>query len=181
MILKEDILKTEEEKIDKLLSMNYLTPDNCKFYKTAGGFAGLILDDKDYGHINVICTFPFTCPQEYISVREIDGKKNELGIIEKLSVFDADTQKLLNDQIHLRYFMPKISKILSIKEEYGHAYWTVITDKGKCKFTSSAGSGGSVTQLGNRVIIKDSSENRYEIEDISKLSTKEIKKLDLYL
>jgi len=77
--------------------------------------------------------------------------------------------------------MPKITKIISIKEEYGHAYWNVLTDKGKCSFATAAGSAGAVTKKDNRVIIKDSDENRFEIEDITKLTTKEFKKLDLYL
>ena len=68
-----------------------------------------------------------------------------------------------------------------LKEEYGYTYWSVLTDKGKVKFTSASGSAGAVIQDGNRVIIKDSDENRFEIEDITALSSKEMKKLDLYL
>ena len=77
--------------------------------------------------------------------------------------------------------MPKITKIISIKEEYGHAYWNVLTDKGKCSFATSAGASGAVTQNEDRVIIKDTDENRFEIEDVTKLTAKELKKLDLFL
>ena len=179
--MHEDILKIEEEKLDELLAVNFLTSDNAEFYETKGGFAGLRTNGEDYGHVNVIRTFPFSSPSEFLSIRKIDGKNEEIGIIENLNVFDDNTVKLIEKQLEIRYFMPKILKILNIKEEFGHTYWNVLTDKGECKFSSSSGSSGSVIHLDDRVIIKDSSENRYEIEDINKLSVKELKKLELYL
>lgn len=102
-------------------------------------------------------------------------------MIEDIGDFDEDTRKLINEQLKLRYYMPKITAITNIKEEYGYTYWTVETDKGKAKFASSSGSAGAVIHHGNGVIIKDSNENRYIIEDLSRLSAKEMKKLDLYL
>lgn len=179
--MKEDILKIEEEKLEELLSVNYLTPQNSTFKETEGGFASLTFNGEDYGHINIIRAFPFSFPDEFLSVRKIDGKNEEIGIIENINIFDEATVALINKQLEIRYFMPKILKIVSIKEEYGHTYWSVITDKGKCKFTSSSGSSGSVMQINDRVIIKDSAENRYEIKNINSLSQKELKKLELYL
>lgn len=178
---EKDILAVENERVEKQLSVNLLTPENAEFYETPGGFAALKHSDKDYGHINIICTFPFTAPEEYLSVRELEGKQEEIGIIKSLSEFDPATRSLLKKQLELRYFMPKILRLYSIKEEYGYTYWSVLTDKGKVKFTSASGSAGAVIQDGNRVIIKDSDENRFEIEDITALSSKEMKKLDLYL
>lgn len=179
--MEKDILELENQKVEAQLVIKNLTPENCEFYETAGGFAAIKADGKDYGHINIIRTFPFSALWEFLSVREIEGKQEEIGIIEDLNIFDKPTFELIARQLQIRYFMPKITKIISIKEEYGHAYWTVLTDKGKCSFATAAGSAGAVTKNDNRVIIKDSDENRFEIEDITKLTTKEFKKLDLYL
>lgn len=179
--MTEDILKIEEEKLDELLKVNYLLPSNAEFYETKGGFAALRFKGEDFGRVNVIRAFPFTCPFEFLSIRKNEGKNEEIGIIEKLEVFDQATVKLIEKQLEIRYFMPEILKIYSIKEEYGHTYWSVLTDKGECRFSSSSGSSGAVLQLGDRIIIKDSSENRYEIKDVTTLSVKEMKKLELYL
>lgn len=179
--MTDDILKLEEEKLDELLTINYLTPENCVFKQTPGGFAALTYKGTDYGHVNIIRAFPFSSPNEFLSVRKIEGKNDEIGIIENLNVFDENTKVLINSQLEIRYFMPEILKIYSIKEEYGHTYWSVLTNKGKCKFTSSSGSSGAVFQIDERVIIKDSVENRYEIKNINALSPKELKKLELYL
>ena len=102
-------------------------------------------------------------------------------MIENLSDFSAETVEILKKQLKLRYYMPKITRILSVKEEYGYTYWTVDTDCGRAKFASSSGSAGAVIHHNEGVIIKDSNENRYFIEDLSKLTPKEMKKLDLYL
>lgn len=179
--MEKDILELENEKVEASLTIKYLTPENCEFYETAGGFAAIKVGEKDYGHINILRTFPFSSLWEFLSVREIEGKQDEIGIIENLNSFDKSTFELIAKQLEMRYFMPKITKIISIKEEYGHAYWNVLTDKGRCNFATTAGSSGAVSQKGNRVIIKDSDENRFEIEDITRLTTKEFKKLDLYL
>ena len=179
--MEKDILELENEKVESQLQINSLTPENCQFYETAGGFAAIKVGDEDYGHINILRTFPFSSLWEFLSIRKINDKQEEIGIIEDLNSFDKATFDLIAKQLEMRYFMPKITKIISIKEEYGHAYWNVLTDKGKCNFATAAGSSGAVTKKGNSVIIRDSDGNRFEIEDVAKLTTKELKKLDLYL
>ncbi len=179
--MEKDILELENEKVENQLAIKPLTPENCKFYETAGGFAAIKVGDEDYGHINLIRTFPFSALWEFISVRKIDGKQEEIGIIEDLNLFDKPTFDLIAKQLEIRYFMPKITKIISIKAEYGHAYWTVMTDKGKCFFATPQGSSGAVIKKGDSAIIKDTDGNRFEIEDVTKLTAKEIKKLDLFL
>lgn len=177
----ENVLKAEEAEVGQMPTIKRLTPENSVFRETPGGFAAVTVDGTDHGHVNIIRTFPLSDADRYLSVRLPDGKQEEVGMIEDLHDFDADTQQLINKQLRLRYYMPKITSIISVKEEYGYTYWTVETDKGIAKFASSSGSAGAVIRHGNGVIIMDSNENRYIIEDLSRLSAKEMKKLDLYL
>ncbi len=179
--MEKDILELENQKVNEQLEINYLTEQNAEFYETKGGFVGLKIGDTDYGHINLLRTFPFSAPWEFISVRRLDGKQEEIGIIGNLKNFNKSVFDLIAKQLEIRYFMPKITKIISISEEYGHAYWKVLTDKGKCSFATAAGASGAVTKNNNRIIIKDTDENRFEIEDVNTLTTKEFKKLDLFL
>ena len=99
-----DILNEENERVERLLSINPLTPDNAVFSKTSGGFVSLSYADKDYKQVNVIRTFPFTAPNEFLSVREIDGKQEEIGMIENLLDFDEDTIALIGEHLELRLF-----------------------------------------------------------------------------
>lgn len=179
--MSENILKEEEQKVDQMLAMNILTPKNAEFRETVGGFVAVTVNGEDKGHVNIIRTFPLSDADEYLSVRLPDGKQEEIGLIEKLSDFPKETVDVISKQLKLRYFMPIITKIVEVKEEYGYTYWTVETNKGKAKFASSSGSAGAVIRHNNGVIVKDSNENRYLIEDLDKLTPKELKKLDLYL
>ena len=174
----EEALKKESE---ELLEMRFLTKENAVFSRTDGGFVALKFGEKEYSRIGVYLTFPLTEPEEYISIREADEKAKEIGIIEKLSELDKDQQEMIREQIKLRYFMPTIVKVLDIKDEYGYAYWNVMTSFGACRFTTRM-SGDAVIFLGeSRLMVTDIDGNRYEIPDFYKLSVGERKKLDLFI
>ena len=174
----EEALKRES---DELLQMRFLTGDNATFSRTGGGFVSLKFGEKEYVRVGVYLTFPLTEPEEYISIREADEKAKEIGIIEKLSQLEKDQQEMIREQIKLRYFMPTITKVLDIKDEYGYAYWNVTTTFGTCRFTTRM-SGDAVIFLGeSRVLVTDIDGNRYEIPDFYKLTVMERKKLDLFI
>ncbi len=174
----EEALKKESE---ELLEMRFLTKDNAVFHRTEGGFVSLEFGDRKYDRVGIYLTFPLTEPEEYISVREADEKAKEIGIIEKLSQLEKDQQDMIREQIRLRYFMPVITKVLDIKDEYGYAYWNVTTSFGACRFTTRM-SGDAVILLGEaRMMVTDIDGNRYEIPDFYRLSVTERKKLDLFI
>ena len=55
------------------------------------------------------------------------------------------------------------------------------TDRGVCRFTVRMG-GGSVYSIGGgRYLINDIDGNRFEIPDLNKLSSREIRELDLFI
>lgn len=174
----EEALKKES---DEILEMRFLNGENAKFARTPGGFVSLETRDKTYDRVGVYLTFPLTNPEEYISIREADEKAKEIGIIEKLSQLAEDQQEMLREQIRLRYFMPVITKVMDVKDEYGHAYWNVMTTFGACRFTTQM-SGDAVIHLSDsRLLVTDIDGNRYEIPDFYQLSVMERKKLDLFI
>lgn len=174
----EEALKAESE---ELLEMRLLNKDNARFNRTEGGFISLKTGDKEYARVGVYLTFPLTNPEEYISIREADEKAKEIGLIEKLSQFPKDQQEMLQEQIKLRYFMPVITKVLDVKDEYGYAYWSVMTTFGACRFTTQM-SGDAVIHLSDsRLLVTDIDRNRYEIPDFYQLGVMERKKLDLFI
>ncbi len=180
-----DLQEFDEEALQKeseeLLEMRFLTRENARFSRTPGGFVSLKYRDAEYARVGVYLTFPLTEPEEFISIRESDEKAREIGLIQKLSDLDKEQQEMIREQIRLRYFMPVITKVLDVKDEYGHAYWNVMTSFGSCRFTTRM-SGDAVVFLGDaRLLITDIDGNRYEIPDFYKLSVLERKKLDLFI
>ncbi len=174
----EEALKKESE---ELLEMRFLSSDNAVFSRTPGGFISLKTKDREYARVGVYLTFPLTNPEEFISIREADEKAKEIGMVEKLSQLPADQQEMLREQIKLRYFMPVITKVLDVKDEYGYAYWNVVTTFGACRFTTQM-SGNAVIHLSDsRLLVTDIDGNRYEIPDFYQLGVMERKKLDLFI
>lgn len=163
------------------LEMNLLTPQNAVFAKTAGGFLSLSHGGKNYDRVAVYRTFPFTEPAKFISIREFDQKANEIGLIEDLNDFPSDTKTMLEAQLSMRYFTPKITRILNVKEEYGYSYFDVMTDKGACRFTIRSHEGGVTRLSESRLLIRDIDGNRFEIPDVKKLSAQELRKIDIYI
>jgi len=131
--------------------------------------------------VGIYLTFPMTNPEEYISIRESDEKAKEIGMIENLNQLEQEQQDMLREQIRLRYFMPVITKILDVKDEYGHAYWHVMTNFGICRFTTQMSGDAVISLSDSRLLVTDIDSNRYEIPDFYALSVTERKKLDLFI
>lgn len=176
--LDEEALKRESEEV---LQMRFLNSENAVFTRTEGGFLALKTGEKEYERVGVYLTFPLTNPNEFISIREADEKAKEIGIIQSINDLGKDEQEMIREQVRLRYFMPVIRKVMDVKDEYGYAYWHVVTDYGACRFTTHIG-GDAVVNLGEaRYQVTDIDGNRYEIPDFYALTVLERKKLDLFI
>ena len=176
--LDEEALKKESEEV---LEMRFLNAGNSRFHRTGGGFLALKVGEKEYDRVGVYLTFPLTNPEEYISIREADEKAKEIGLIQNLKDLPKDQQEMIQEQIRLRYFMPVIRKVLDVKDEYGYAYWHVVTDFGSCRFTTHMGGDAVVNISGDRYQITDIDGNRYELPNLYALTVMERKKLDLFI
>ena len=167
--------------MEEMTQLRYLDKNNAVFQRTAGGFVSLETDDKKWDRVQIVRLFPFTDPDRFISIRTIEERSKEIGVIKDLKDVSAETRTMLLEQLNLRYFTPLIQKILDIKDEYGYAYFHVMTDRGECRFTINMGSNAVVRLTDSRLLITDLDENRFEIADVYKLSQKEQRKLDLFL
>ena len=179
-------LEQMEAETEQMLRLRMITKDNATFARTKGGFVSLDLKDsiapEHYDRIRVVRSFPFTDRNKYISIRTIDEKSKEIGMIKDLETdVDPQTRKMLEEQMDIRYFTPIIKKINNIKDEYGHAYFDVETDQGPCKFVIYMNSSSVVNLSDVRLLISDLDGNRFEIPDYTKLSARELKMLDLFL
>jgi hypothetical protein len=170
-----------EQEVEEMTALRYLTKENAKFERTKGGFVSLEMDGKKWDRVQVIRLFPFTDPQHFISIRTMDERSKEIGIIENLKDVSGETRKMLDEQLNLHYFTPVIQKIIDIKDEYGYAYFHVMTDRGECRFTINMGGNAVVRLSDSRLLITDLDENRFEISDVFELTQKEQRKLDLFL
>ena len=178
---KEFELSQMEAEAEEMTALCYLTKDNAEFSRTKGGFVSLKYNGKEWDRVQVIRLFPFTEPDKFISIRTVEERSKEIGVIENMKDVSKETRELLLEQLNLHYFTPIIKKIINIKDEYGYAYFHVLTDRGECRFTINMGGNAVVRLSESRLLITDLDENRFEIPYVFKLSQKEQRKLDLFL
>ena len=178
---EEFSLEQMEQETEAMLRLRYLTPKTATFSRTEGGFVSLKVEGEEYSRVQVVRMFPFSEPGKYISIRTAEETSKEIGVIESMETFPKEVGEMLLEQLALRYFTPIITKIYRIKDQYGFAYFDVETDRGHCRFVIRMGGNAVVHLSDTRIIISDIDENRFEIPDVSKLTIKEQKKLDLFL
>ncbi len=175
-----DLAQMDRE-MEEMLRTRYLTKENASFQRTGGGFLSLTVDGESYPRISVARMFPFREKERYLSIRTVNERSKEIGIVNDMADFDEETRKMLREQLNLRYFTPIITKVVSIRDEFGYSYWDVVTDHGACRFTVRMG-GNSVIHLSDtRILVMDIDENRFEIPNLEKLTSAERKKLDLFI
>ncbi len=170
-----------QEDTEKMIEINYITKDNAEFARTEGGFVSLKFGGQVWERVHIVRLFPFTNPDKYISVRTPEERSQEIGVIEDMKKLPKKTRELVESQLNLRYFTPIIEKVIDIKDEYGYAYFHVLTDRGECRFTINMGGNDVVRLTESRLLITDLDENRFEIPDVFALTQKEQRKLDLFL
>ena len=154
-----------------------LTANNAIFYRNESGFVGMKYNETDYPRVNIIKSFPLNYEDKFISV--CDCENSEIGIIPDTGNFPEETQNLFAEDILRRYFLPEISSIENLKQEFGYVYWSVTTDSGSKKFITTKDAGAIIPLSNNRVLLIDLDGNRYNISDYTKLDKKSYKLIQL--
>lgn len=121
---------------------------------------------KEYSGVEVKLAFPMTGGSKMVSFREPGGK--EIGLLKDADALDHESSQALQQALGLAYFVPVITKIHSIIEEFGVTRWKVETDRGPRTFDVATRQ--DVRPLGQgRYLIRDVDGNRYEIRDTEAL------------
>jgi len=144
-----------------------LDPNRIKVFKDSKGRPMIRVGEEEKMVYRFVRAFPLTSPDEFISVSDEDGK--EIGIIRRLRDLDASSRAIVQEELEKAYFMPKIKRILKVKELYGGMTdFSVETDRGYREFECHGRS--AVRWVGaSRVVITDVDGNKYEIPDLKEL------------
>ncbi|MCR5524007.1 MAG: DUF1854 domain-containing protein [Clostridia bacterium] len=160
------------------LKTDYVTAENCRFFETPSGFLGAEINGNTYRRVILSRALPLTMPDKYICITDVE--KNELGIIEDISYFTEEQQKLINGELSQRYFCPVITEILSIKEKFGNFYFDVKIGNYKKNFTVK-NLNKNIRYHGEGFDLIDVDGSRYRILDFDKFPSKSRRKLEPYI
>ncbi len=124
-------------------------------------------DGTGFKNVEARRLFPITGPDRYISL--LDEKGSEIAVVRDINTLMPESGNALRKALEEYYMIPKISKILGRSEKFGVLKWEVLTDRGIREFEIRNRQTDIKVIQDNRVLIKDSNDNRYEIVDFEKL------------
>ena len=155
-------------------TLHLLNPKKLRFYRQQQRTEGLCLQivgdngrvGECYPDITVHLMFPLSHPDNLITLCDRQGQ--EIGVLQDVTQMEAASRQILEQELQVSYFVPKITQILSIKDEYGLVHWQVETDRGLRKFQVQ--SRYDIRNMGQgRYIVRDIDGNRYDIVDVANL------------
>lgn len=156
--------------------VRYLSPDEAIFRTTSGGVLTLQINDDFYPKVDVYQAFPLSLEHKFISIRNENDE--EIGVIKDLAEFDQESREAILKEIQWRYYTPKIKRVLSMKEEYGHMYWDVETDRGYRKFVTRGRDQSIIPITDTRILIIDMTGNRFEIPNYRELDQRSFRYIE---
>ena len=124
--------------------------------------------------------FPLNNPDMYITL--LNREEREVGFVRDLAELDEASANVLRACFAEYYMIPKVTRLLEAEEKFGSIKWRVMTDRGEISFRIRSRHSDIKKMYGsNRVIIRDSNDNRYEIEDYTKMDARSVRLLFPYL
>ncbi|HHT92327.1 MAG TPA: DUF1854 domain-containing protein [Clostridiaceae bacterium] len=170
------------ETIDDIAVLRFLEDEDIDLTKTEGGFLSLkIGEEEEYKRIALQRAFPLSRPNEYITIREVNDKRElgkEIGIILNIEDISPEKRRLIEDELDLRYHTPVVLQVYSLRDEYGYIYMNVNTTAGKKNITVPNSSNNFIRLSDIRVLIIDMDGNRFEIPDYKTLDPKSVRLLE---
>lgn len=145
-----------------------INPQKVTF--TRGSDQKLYMQSEDgtrEGPVRVNWAFPLTNPDSYVIV---SNEQHEfIGLIKRYKRLDPDSLKIVEEELEESYFLPRITKIKHIEDQYRTMIWDVETDKGPRRFEVGSSQRDIRWLSDQHVVITDVDGNRYEIVDMDKL------------
>lgn len=135
--------------------------------RTERGLLHVRIGEQDHDDVSVRRAYPLEAADRFIGFLDSDGE--ELGMLEDPSSLDTDSAKALEQQLALTYFLPTITDVTEIGEDFGVVYADVETTSGQRQI-EIRGIRSSIRVLSrNRALVEDAEGNRYELADYRQL------------
>ena len=132
-------------------------------------------DGREFEGLEPRRLFPVSRADVYITLLNSEGV--EVALIRALSTLDSESREVVETSLDDYYLVPHITRIISTGEKYGTLRWTVDTDRGIKSFDIRNRNHDIKMFKDGKVRVRDSDDNRYVIDDYTKLDAHSRSKL----
>ena len=177
-----DPWQTALEGLDLIL----LDPGACRLHGDGFGRLWGTINGRDYPELLAHMPFPLTAPGEWVSLVAVedadsDGRRSdggqsdrvELGVLAGLDGLDEEGRGAVASALRLRYFLPKLTRIVSVRDEdpgqTGAVVWQLLTDRGPMRLRMASLFDGIQQQPDGRIIFADRDGNRVDVPSVEAL------------
>src|SRR5439155_19571109 len=122
--------------------------------------------EEDVRDVRVRRAFPWTNPDQFISIRSSEGK--ELLLIESLAGLPENLRQTIEQTLSGTVFIPRITRIDEVDVRFGYQQWKVQTDRGPVEFRVQEREDIRFLPDG-RFSLRDADGNVYELARLSQL------------
>ncbi|NML13568.1 cyanophycin metabolism-associated DUF1854 family protein [Azohydromonas caseinilytica] len=112
---------------------------NEDFRLSRNAFGRLVLTDaagREHVGVTPVRAFPIAAPQEGLSLVGPDG--HELAWVDRMDALTPAARVLVEEELALREFMPRIEQLESVSSFATPSTWRVRTDRGTARFVLKA-------------------------------------------
>lgn len=146
----------------------YIKGDEVKFIrKDTCKVDAIFWDGTTIENLEPRRLFPVSGGNKYITLLDEDNK--ERAIIVDVDKLLPEAQEPILECLREFYLVPKILRVIDRIEKYGTLKWVVETDRGIVTFTINNRHSDIKIFYDGRVLVRDSNDNRYEIENYLQL------------
>jgi len=149
--------------------INILDPDVVSFSRSQGGVFQGVIEGKVYEEMILFRIFPFQYTTKYISVRNPKGE--EVGVIRDIDQLDEESRAEMDKELQLRYFLPLVNRIDSVKQKADLWIWELQTNLGPTRIVMRNLHEHMQYPSVNRIILTDINGKRCEIRDWQSLDS----------
>ena len=154
-----------------------LGPDRIRFERTGGYLVRAVLADGGSRQpVDFHRAFPYSAPDDLVAVRDSSGA--ELGILAPLAEFPAADREIVLEELHRRYFAPRIMTVEALDERFGQSHWRVTTDAGPARFTVQNEHANLRDLPDGTLLLIDVDGNRYRLAARAELEPRIRRKLE---
>jgi hypothetical protein len=164
----------------------WLEPQKLSF-RWAGGSAPVMLTvegDRSYLRVFAAYAFPQNDQTHFIQLFEgkADGSRGDaVGMLRNLSDLSKAGRDAVAECLRRGYLIPRIQRILEVRDRYHLICWRTETDRGPRDFEIDDVYKNINVREKKRVVLTDVNENRYEIPDYHQLDDQSRMLLSQYL
>ena len=161
------------------ITENQLIPETIDIRQNGDSLI-LFADGEERNIDHIVRCFPFSTPDQWISLRDQDG--TELGLLPTLDGLDTQSRTRVEEHLRDRYDIPQIQTILNIESsKEGGTNWDINTNAGPMNFTLRGDQNLNLNAFPEIVFTDAITRKRYKISDYTKLDRASQKTARAYL